>query len=168
VNPRRPLQIAVSGGGRCSAHVARQAHELGRTLATAGAVLICGGRGGVMAAAARGAREAGGTVVGLLPSDDPGDGNPWLSVVVPTGLGHARNVLVAAAGDAVVALDGEHGTLSEIALARVLGRPVVVLGAWHGLPGVVVARTPAAAARRALALAAKRRRVRAGAGSARR
>ena len=149
---RRP-HIAVAGGGVCRARTARLAHAVGREVAAAGAVLVCGGLGGVMEWAARGAAEAGGTVVGLLPGYDASRGNRFLSIVIPTGLGHARNVLVAAAGDALVALPGEYGTLSEIALARVLGRPVVVLGRRVRVHGVVTARTPAAAVRRALALA---------------
>src|SRR5262249_60920724 len=122
-------------------------------IARAGAVLVCGGRGGVMAAAARGAAEERGLVVGVLPGYRHREGNPYLSVVLPTGLGHARNALVAAAGDALIALPGEHGTLSEVALARVLGRPVVVLGAWRDVRDVVRARDPLHAVRRAVALA---------------
>ncbi|HZP43822.1 MAG TPA: TIGR00725 family protein [Candidatus Binatia bacterium] len=155
---RRRAQIAVAGGGRFEPTAARLAREVGREIAAAGAVLVCGGLGGVMAAAARGAAEAGGLVVGILPGYDATKGNRFLDVAVPTGLGHARNVLVAAAGDALIALPGEHGTLSEIALAGVLGRPVVVLGAWADVPGVRGARTPRDAVHRALRLA--RRRVR--------
>jgi uncharacterized protein (TIGR00725 family) len=150
---RRRLQIAVAGGGRCSARTARLARAVGREIARGGAVLVCGGRGGVMAAAARGAAEEGGVVVGVLPGYRHREGNRYLSVVLPTGLGHARNALVAAAGDVLIALAGEHGTLSEVALARVLGRPVVVLGAWKDVSDVVRARDPAHAVRRALALA---------------
>lgn len=149
----RPLQIAVAGGGRCGARVARQAETLGRALAAGGAVVVCGGLGGAMEAVSRGAREAGGLVVGLLPGYAHGDGNRFLGVALPTGLGHARNVLVAAAGDVLVALPGADGTLSEIALARVLGRPVVVLGGGVAVRGVVRARSPEDAARRALRLA---------------
>ena len=129
------------------------ARALGRELAAAGAIVVCGGLGGVMAAVARGAAERHGTVVGLLPGYDRAFGNPWLDVTIPTGLGHARNALVAATGDALIALPGESGTLSEIALARVLGRPVIVLGAWTHLRGVLRAATPRAAAARAVALA---------------
>ncbi|MCW5892569.1 MAG: TIGR00725 family protein [bacterium] len=150
----RPLQIAVAGGGTCGPRAARQAETLGRALAEGGAVVICGGLGGAMAAVSRGARAAGGLVVGLLPGYAHADGNPWLGVALPTGIGHARNVLVAAAGDVLVALPGAHGTLSEIALARVLGRPVVVLGGRVPVAGVVRARSPEDAARRALRLAA--------------
>jgi uncharacterized protein (TIGR00725 family) len=153
----RRLQIAVSGGGACSARTARLARAVGRAVAEAGAVLVCGGRGGVMAAAARGAVEAGGEVLGLLPGYDPASGNRYCTITVPTGLGHARNVLVAAAGHAVIALDGAHGTLSEVALARVLGRPVIVLGAWRGVRGVIAARTPRDAVSRAIGAARRRR-----------
>jgi uncharacterized protein (TIGR00725 family) len=128
--PRR-AQIAVSGGGTCSLTVARRAQALGREIAAAGAVLVCGGRGGVMAAAARGAAAAGGTVVGLLPGYAHADGNPYLSIVLPTGLGHARNMLVAAAGDALIALPGAHGTFADP--ARALARP---------LPRLARAQTP--------------------------
>ena len=155
---RRRVQIAVAGGNRCTPRVARLARALGREIAAANAVLVCGGLRGTMEAVARGAAEAGGTVVGLLPTYAHRDGNRWLDVALPTGLGHARNVLVAAAGDALVALPGEHGTLSEIAFARVLGRPVIALGAWRSVDGVAYARTPADAVRRALRLARRDRR----------
>jgi uncharacterized protein (TIGR00725 family) len=149
----RPLQVAVAGGGTCGPRAARQAEALGRALAAAGAVVVCGGLGGAMEAVSRGARDAGGLVVGLLPGYAHADGNAFLGVALPTGLGHARNVLVAAAGDVLVALPGAHGTLSEIALARVLGRPVVLLGTRRvPVDGVVRARTPEDAARRALRL----------------
>jgi len=147
------VQIAVVGRGRCGPAAARVARAVGREVAAAGAILVCGGRGGVMAAAAAGAAAGGGLVLGILPSADPRTGNRWLTVRVPSGLGHARNALVAAAGDAMIALDGAHGTLSEVALARVLGRPVVGLGAWTHVPGVTPAGTARAAVRRALALA---------------
>jgi len=154
---RRP-QIAVAGGEVCGRKAARLAFAVGAEIAANGAVLVCGGRGGVMAAAARGASEAGGTVVGLLPGYDHASGNRYLSITIPTGLGHARNVLVAAAGDAVIALAGKHGTLAEVALSGVLHRPVVALGAWGDVPGVVHAHTPREAVHRALALAGRARR----------
>jgi uncharacterized protein (TIGR00725 family) len=149
---RRP-QIAVAGGRACTRRTAALARALGRELADAGAIVICGGLGGVMAAVARGAAERGGTIVGLLPGYDRARGNPWLDITIPTGLGHARNILVAATGEALIALPGEQGTLSEIALARVLGRPVVVLGAWKEIRGVTHARTAHEAAARAVKLA---------------
>ena len=146
-------QIAVAGGGACTPRSAALARALGRELAAAGAIVVCGGLGGVMAAVARGAAERNGTTIGLLPGYDRNAGNPWLDITIPTGLGHARNVLVAATGDVLIALPGEQGTLSEIALARVLGRPVVVLGAWKDLRGVTHARTPREAVARAVTLA---------------
>jgi len=161
------LQVAVSGGGVCNRRAAALAQAVGREVAAAGAILVCGGLGGVMEAAARGAVGAGGTVVGVLPGYEAASGNPYLTITIPTGLGHARNVLVAAAGDALIALPGKDGTLAEIALARVLGRPVVVLGAWRGVRGVVRARTPVDAVRRALALAATERSRPRGAGAGR-
>ena len=157
---RHRVQIAVAGGGQCSQRTALLARAVGAGVAAAGAVLVCGGLGGVMEAAARGAAEAGGTVVGLIPGYDSGRANRHLSVVIPTGMGHARNVLVAAAGDAVIALPGEHGTLAEIALARAIGRPVVVLRGWRMVPGVVHARTADEAVRRALILVQRPPKVR--------
>lgn len=118
------VQIAVIGSG--AEHEAR-AEEVGRLIAEAGAVLVCGGRGEVMAAAARGAKTAGGTTIGILPGESRAEANPWIDHVVVTGIGHARNLAVAASGDAVVAVGGKWGTLAEIAYARLLGRPVVIL-----------------------------------------
>lgn len=153
--------VAVVGPGRSpGAAVEGLAEAVGRRLAEAGAVVVCGGLGGVMAAACRGAASAGGTTVGLLPGDDRRVANPWVTVAVPTGLGELRNGLVVRAADAVVAVAGEHGTLSEIALALKLARPVVGLGTWRlvrpdGSPeGAVVAiDDPIRAADEALRLA---------------
>jgi uncharacterized protein (TIGR00725 family) len=145
--PRRP-QVAVSGGGvDPPADVLDAAEEVGRRLAEAGMTVVCGGLGGVMEAAARGAASAGGDVVGIVPSGDPKDANPHCTHVVATGIGHARNLAVVASGDAVVAIGGEWGTLSEIAFARRLGRPVVALRTWtvrgigamEDAPGIVTA-----------------------------
>ena len=129
-------QVAVAGGSRCPPSVARVAQQLGATLADLGAIVVCGGLGGVMQAVARGVRERGGLVIGILPDYDRRSGNRHLSAAIPTGLGHGRNLLVAAAGDVLVALPGASGTLSEIAFALRLGRPVIGLGAWGGIPGV--------------------------------
>ena len=108
----------------------RDAQEVGRRIAEAGAVLVCGGRSGVMEAASRGASEAGGTVVGVLPTLSPADANPYVTYAIATGIGEARNLAVVASGEAVVAVGGEWGTLSEIAHARKIGRPVVALQSW--------------------------------------
>ena len=115
-------------------------------LARQGFEIVCGGLGGVMAAACRGAREAGGRTIGILPGDDPAEANPFVDVPIVTGLGIARNVLVVRNGDAVVAVAGEAGTLSEIGMALKLGRPVVALGRYAGLDGVHPAGSPEEAA----------------------
>lgn len=125
----KPLRIAVFGAAAASPQDRAVARELGRRLATAGAVVICGGRGGVMEAVAMGCSESGGTVVGLLPGAEARSANPYVSLPLPTGLGEARNALVARAGEAAVAVGGSWGTLSEIALAQKMGVPVAVLGA---------------------------------------
>lgn len=124
------LQVAVIGGSEPSAGDRAAAEAVGAALASAGAVVVCGGLGGVMAAACRGARSAGGLTVGLLPGPDPSAANPWVEVAIPTGLGEVRNALVVAAAAAVVAIGGEYGTLSEIALALRSGTPVVGVGTW--------------------------------------
>jgi uncharacterized protein (TIGR00725 family) len=144
--------VGVCGAGVASGELAGVAEEVGRGLADAGAVLVCGGLGGVMQAASRGAREAGGMTVGLLPGSDRSAGNPWLSVAVATGLGEMRNALLVRSVDVVIAIGGEWGTLSEIAFARKLGKPVVALSTWD-LPEVERVATPAEAVSRALALA---------------
>ena len=123
--------IAVVGAGEASADHLAGAEQVGRELASAGAVLVCGGLGGVMEASCRGARSAGGTTLGILPGADRAAANPWVDVAVATGLGEARNALVVRASDAVVAVAGEFGTLSEIALALKAGKPVIGLGTWE-------------------------------------
>lgn len=123
--------IAVIGAGRCSADVAAQAEAVGHELAKRGAVLICGGRGGVMEAACRGAKAAGGLTVGILPGTLRREANPYVDIPIVTGMGEARNVLVVQSAQAVIAVDGEYGTLSEIAHALKLGIPVVGLGTWR-------------------------------------
>lgn len=139
------------------------AEEVGRELARRGAVVVTGGLGGAMEAACRGAKAEGGTTLGILPTNDRGDANEWVDVAVPTGLGEARNALVVRAADALVAVAGEFGTLSEIALALKVGTPVVGLETWElarsgrRVEAIVVAETPADAADRAIALATARR-----------
>ena len=125
------MYIAVVGSGTAEAPTLDTAHAVGRLLGERGATLVCGGLGGVMEAACRGAREGGGMTVGLLPGLDRGDGNPWLTVAVATGLGEARNTLVVRASDALIAVGGEWGTLSEIAFALRLGKPVVGIATWE-------------------------------------
>ncbi|MBC7292607.1 MAG: TIGR00725 family protein, partial [Thermoleophilia bacterium] len=122
----QPTYYAVIGGGRCQAHEYALAEEMGRLIAQEGAVLVCGGLAGVMEAAARGAKKAGGITIGILPGHDRSVANPYLDYVITTGLGHARNLCVVSSGDVVVAVGGGYGTLSEIGLAAKIGRPVVV------------------------------------------
>lgn len=151
--------MAVVGSGSADAELEAAAEGVGRELAAAGAVLVCGGLGGVMEAACRGARGAGGVTVGLLPGDDRGAANPHVSVALATGLGELRNGLVVRAVDAVVAVGGGWGTASEVALAVKTGVPVVGLDKWElragdaVLDGVEVASGPAEAVRMALAAA---------------
>ena len=118
------------GAAEADEVVLRDAEEIGRRIAEAGAVLVCGGRSGVMEAASKGAAEAGGTVVGILPTLSTDDANPHVTHAIATGIGQARNLAVVASGAAVVAVGGEWGTLSEIAYARKLGRPVVAIQSW--------------------------------------
>jgi uncharacterized protein (TIGR00725 family) len=127
------VQVSVIGSG--AEHESR-AEEVGRLLAERGCVVVTGGRGEVMAAASRGAKSAGGTTIGILPGEDRSDANEWVDHVVVTGLGHLRNFAVAASADAVIAVGGRWGTLSEIAFAKLLGRPVVILEPGWELEGV--------------------------------
>jgi uncharacterized protein (TIGR00725 family) len=136
------VQVSVIGSG--SEHAAR-AEEVGRLLAERGCVVVTGGLGEVMAAAARGAKSAGGTTIGILPGESRAAANEWIDHVVVTGLGHARNFAVAASGDAVIAVGGSWGTLAEIAFAMRLERPVVILEPGWELDGIDRAATPAEA-----------------------
>ena len=123
--------IAVIGGDSPPPEALPQAEAVGRELAQRGHLLICGGRGGVMEAACRGARGAGGHTIGVLPGPDRRDMNPHVEFPIVTNLGAARNAIIVLSADAVIAVDGSYGTLSEIALALVYGRPVVGLGTWR-------------------------------------
>lgn len=124
------IHLGISGSGVCSNEDARVAFEVGRLAAEAGAVVITGGLGGVMEAACEGARSAGGVTVGLLPGSDRSEANPYVTVAIPTGIGEMRNALLVRASDAIIAIGGEFGTLSEVALALKLGVPVVGIGTW--------------------------------------
>jgi uncharacterized protein (TIGR00725 family) len=154
----RVLHVAVVGSASADPEQLLLAEEVGRLLATRGALVVCGGLGGVMEAACRGAKSAGGTTVGILPGTDRGDANAWVDVAIPTGLGEARNALVVRAADVVVAIGGEFGTLSEIALALKTGKPVVGIDTWElskkavAANEIVRARSPEEAVQRALEL----------------
>lgn len=153
--------VAVCGAGAVAdaSPLVAVAEAVGAAVAKAGAVLVCGGLGGVMAAACRGARSAGGLTVGLLPGTDRSAANPWVDVAIATGLAEGRNLLIVRTADAVIAVGGGYGTLSEIALARKVGRPVVGLDTWSGSapavdePLVRAGEDPAAAVALALRLA---------------
>jgi len=145
--PRR--YVAVCGASEATPSQIEAAREIGRLLAQAGAIVLNGGLGGVSGAASEGAAAAGGLVVGLLPDAHRAGANPHLTVALPTGLGQGRNTLIVTAAQSVIAIGGGWGTLSEIALAKRLGRPVITLDSWpvNGLESV---ETPAEAVRRAL------------------
>jgi uncharacterized protein (TIGR00725 family) len=154
-------QVAVIGAGGCAqdSEPALLAEEVGRRLAEAGAVVVCGGLGGVMEAVSRGTAEAGGSVIGIVPGHSIEEANPYCTPVVASGVGHARNLAVVGSGEVVIAIGGEWGTLSEIGHARAIGRTVVALRSWEltgrdrmeGAPGVVPVETPAEAVAAALA-----------------
>ena len=144
------IQVSVVGSG--TEHE-ESAEQVGRLLAERGATVVTGGLGEVMAAAARGAKSAGGTTVGILPGETRGGLNEWIDHVVVTGIGHARNLAVVASADAVIAVGGRYGTLAEIGFALTLARPVVVLEPGWQVDGTQRAQTPAEAVELALAAA---------------
>ncbi len=147
--------VSVVGPGEATPAQMEAAERIGRRLAAAGAIVVCGGLGGVMAAACRGAASAGGLTVGILPGSDRKGANEWVQVAVPTGMGELRNGLVVRAADAVVAVGGAYGTLSEVALALKTGVPVVGVGTWT-IDGVEQVESPDDAVGRALELAHRR------------
>jgi uncharacterized protein (TIGR00725 family) len=147
-----PIQVSVVGSG---VENEARAEEVGRLLAERGCTVVCGGLGEVMAAAARGAKAAGGTTIGILPGTSRTDANEWIDHAIATGLGHARNAVVAASGDAVIAVGGAYGTLTEVGFARVYGRPVVIVEPGLHVEGVPRAATPAEAVDYVLASVAK-------------
>ena len=144
--------VAVIGSGTATGELYEQAREVGRLVAQRGAIVVCGGLSGVMEAAARGATEAGGTAIGVLPDEDRRRQNEYLTYSVATGLGQARNLAVVCSGNVVIAVGGEYGTLSEIGLARKVGRPVVVLEGWDLGEHVTVAGSVEEAVRKAFGL----------------
>jgi uncharacterized protein (TIGR00725 family) len=129
--------ISVIGAGACDKKTYVMAETVGQLVARRGGILITGGLGGVMEAASKGANEAGGTVVGILPGFNKKDANSYVTIPITTGLSHARNVIVVRSADAVIAVAGEYGTLSEIAIALKLGKPVIGINTWENIEGVV-------------------------------
>ena len=150
---RRPAIAVIGGGDGASAEVLELAHKVGSEIGAHGATLICGGRGGVMEAAARGAFERGAHTVGILPGYDHRAANPHIEFAIATGMGEARNVVVIGSADAVVALAGEGGTLSEIGFALKIGRPTIALRAWRQIEGIEHADEPEAAVGQAVRMA---------------
>lgn len=141
---KQKIVIAVIGGSQINTKVEKLAQSVGKMIAETGCVLVCGGLGGAMEAAARGAHEAGGLTIGLLPGKAKADANAYIDIALPTTIGFARNAMVAASGDIIVALPGSYGTNSEICYALVYKRPVIDLGGWK-IKGMIPARDPAQA-----------------------
>ncbi len=158
------LMISVIGAGADNAtpEVVHLAEEVGRELAGKGVAVVCGGLGGVMEAACKGAKSAGGTTIGILPGDDPDDANPWVDIPICTGISYARNVIVVKTGRAVIAVGGAYGTLSEIGHALGDNIPVIGLNTWdlnrNGAKddGMIQASSPADAVEKALKAAHER------------
>ena len=142
MNIKPKIYLAVVGGGEAEKFILETAYEVGREIARRGAVLICGGLGGVMQAAAQGAWEAGGITIGILPSPDRRAANAFLTFSLATNLGHARNIIIAHSADGLIAVDGSYGTISEAAIALKLGKPVVGLKVEWRLDGMKLAATP--------------------------
>lgn len=143
----RRIQIGVIGGRFCRDKTARVAEELGRLIAREGWTLICGGRGGVMEAACKGALKAGGVTIGILPDSTDVKANDFLTYTIKTGMGEGRNVIIVHSSDALVAVDGKYGTLSEIALALARRKKVIGIGSWD-IPGVIKVNDPREAIKR--------------------
>ena len=144
------IQIGVLGASSCGPEIEQAAYEVGKEIARQGAILFCGGLGGVMEAAARGAKDAGGLTVGILPGSSASEANPYIDLRIVTDMGHARNVVLVRSADAVIAVSGGYGTLSEIAIARKIGVPCIGLHTWDLDPGVVQADEPDQAVRQAM------------------
>ncbi len=150
MNLERRTIIGVIGAGRAGEQALRDAREIGRRIAREGAVLVCGGLGGVMEAACRGCREEEGETIGILPGGDPAQANPHITFAIPTNMGHARNIIIAHTAEVLIAVEGEYGTLSEMAIGLKLGRPVIALGSWPKIGGVVYVDSPEEAVTAAL------------------
>ena len=127
----RKIIISVIGGHSINSEVEEVAHKIGEIISKVGAILVCGGLDGAMAAVARGVKSAGGTTIGILPGKDKADANDYIDIVLPTSIGYARNVIVACSADIIVALPGSHGTSSEISYGLVFKKPIIDLGHWN-------------------------------------
>jgi uncharacterized protein (TIGR00725 family) len=144
--------VSVIGAGSCDKKTYSMAEEVGRLFAQKGATLVTGGLAGVMEAASKGAKEAGGITVGILPGFSKEEANPYVMIPITTGLSHARNVVVARSADAVIAISGGYGTLSEIAIALKLGKPVIGIETWENIDGVIKVDSPEEAVKKVMEL----------------
>ncbi len=150
------LQIGVIGAVSCPVQIANIAEKVGQYIAQNNAVLVCGGMGGVMEAACRGAKDAGGTTIGILPTEDKNSANHYVDIVIPTDMGHARNIIIVRSSDVIIAISGGYGTLSEIAIAHRLNVPVIGLYTWeHESLKIHKCSDPEEAIKKALELAEK-------------
>jgi uncharacterized protein (TIGR00725 family) len=147
--------ISVIGAGTCNNEIYSIAEEIGKLIAQKGAILVTGGLGGVMEAASKGALDAGGTTVGILPGFSKEDANKYVSIPITTGLSHARNIIIARSADVVIAVSGEYGTLSEIAVALKLGKPVIGVKTWENIDGLIEADSSQEAVNKAFELVNK-------------
>lgn len=145
-------RVGVIGNGACPDEVKKLAAEVGREIARRGGILICGGLGGVMEGAARGAKEKGGLTVGILPGESPFQANSFIDIPIVTGLGYARNIVVVRSSEVLIAVHGQYGTLSEIAFALQLKIPVVGLNTWEVSAEIVPAANPVDAVEKAFSL----------------
>lgn len=150
MNIRDRIRVGVIGGANPEDEWRQLAFDIGRLVAERDAVLVCGGLGGVMEAAARGAKKAGGLTLGILPGSTPSDANPYIDIAVATGMGYTRNSLVAMNADILIAVDGQYGTLTEIAFGLIYGKKIIGIGTWE-IQGVQMAETAQEAIELALA-----------------
>ena len=144
------IQVGVIGAGSCDRDLEKLAEEVGAEIARNGAILLCGGHGGVMEASAKGAKKEDGTTIGILPGDSRERANPYIDIAIVTDMGHARNVIIARSADVLIAIGGEYGTLSEIAHSLKMGKTVVTLESKWDVEGTVRASDPKDAVRIAL------------------
>ncbi|MCK4606574.1 MAG: TIGR00725 family protein [candidate division Zixibacteria bacterium] len=149
---RKPM-IAVVGAGKCSKKLRDMAFIVGKYVAENGGIIVCGGMGGIMEGAAKGAKEAGGVTIGILPTSNKEDANEFIDYIIPTGFGEARNIMVVRSADAVVAFPGKYGTLTEMAFALNAKKPVISVNAWKLGDEINQVDTPLEAAKLAMELA---------------
>jgi hypothetical protein len=154
-SPSKKIYIGVIGASKCSKKLRDLAYDVGKAVAQLGAVLVCGGLKGIMEAAAKGAKENGGFTIGIIPGSEKSDANPYCDIVIPSGIGEARNAIVVRTSDVLVALHGKYGTISEISFALKFGKPVVSLVNWSVFPEVKQISDPVTAVREAIRLAEK-------------